>query len=398
MPRILYLLPGLVPPQSDPKLDRYFYLSEIAEGDILLPVWFRRPEEAAQRTGGRFPEFPVGAFTYHLFLNYRFPTALRGLARFVFFVRRGLALHKRRKFDTIVTYGTNMPGLAGAVLKLLTGRKLIVEVPGPPDKAYLVEPKVRWMHRLKKRLSDLFLHLSVGFADCAYLRYPTQLAAYPLLRNKPAVVFPNLVPVKGFSAPAGDEKVVLMVGAPWYLKGADLVIRAFKLIAPHVPGYKLRLIGHYPDRQYLDELARGCDQIEFVKPVNDYRESLRRIASCSLFVLASRTEAMARVLLEAMAAGKPIVASAIDGIPFYIRDGENGLLFPPGDVEALAGRMLTLLENPALAQRLARCAYERVHQEFDERAFVRNFQRLLEMAGVTVAPLPPATQEARSEP
>jgi glycosyltransferase involved in cell wall biosynthesis len=398
MPRILYLLPGLVPPQPDAKLDRYFYLSEIAEGDILLPVWFRSAEEAAQRIGDRFPAVSVGAFTYHLFLNFKFPNALRGPARFFFFVWRGLALHKRRNFDAIAAYGTNMPGLAAAVLKLLTGCKLIVEVPGSPDKAYLIEPKVTWIHRLKKRLSDLFLHLSVGSADCAYLRYPTQLAAYPLLRNKPVAVFPNLVPVKGFTAPAVEEKVVLMVGAPWYLKGADLVIRAFKLIAPRVPAYKLRLIGHYPDRQYLDDLARGCDQVEFVRPVNDYRESLRRIASCSVFVLASRAEAMARVLLEAMAARKPIVASAIDGIPFYIRDGENGLLFPPGDVEALAERMLTLIENPALAQRLARCAYERVHQEFDERAFVRNFHRLLEIAGVTVAPWPPAAQEARSEP
>lgn len=275
-----------------------------------------------------------------------------------------------------------MPGLAGAVLKLLTGCKFIVEVPGPPDKAYIVEHKVRFLHRVKKRLSDLFLHISVGMADAVYLRYPTQLAKYPLLRKKPAWIFPNLVPVKGFRAPRAHEPVVLMMGYPWYLKGADIVIRAFRLIAARIPGYRLRLIGHFPDRQYLDDLARGCDQIEFVKPVSDYPESLRRIGACALFVHACRTEAMARVLLEAMAAEKPIIASAVDGIPFYIQDNDNGLLFASEDVEGLAQRMLALIEDPEFAARLARRAYERVHEEFDENAFVQNFQRLLEIAGV----------------
>jgi glycosyltransferase involved in cell wall biosynthesis len=383
MPRLLYLLPGLVPPQANQKLDRYFYLSQVCEGDILLPVWFRTPQMASERIGDRYPIWSVGRFTYHYFLNYRFPAALRGIARFFFFIQRGLALHRQRRFDAIAAYGTNMPGLAGAALKLLTGAKLILEVPGPPDKAYLVEPEVTVVHRLKKRISDLFLHLSVGFSDCAYLRYPTQLAKYPLLRGKPAVVSPNLVPVKSFTAVRADDKVILMVGAPWYLKGADIVIRAFRLIAPRIPEYRLRLIGHYPDRRYLDELAGGCNQIEFVKPVSDYQESLQRIASCSVFVLASRTDAMARVLLEAMAAEKPIIASAVDGIPFYIKDNENGLLFPPGDVEGLAQRIVMVLESPELAARLARSAYERVHAEFDEHAVVRNFQRMLEIAGVS---------------
>jgi glycosyltransferase involved in cell wall biosynthesis len=382
MTRMLYLMPGLVPPQLDKRLDRYFYLSQILEGDILLPVWFATADRASQQLGERFPQWRVGRFTYHLYLNFKVPRALQGIARFFFFIRQGLALHRQRRFDVIAAYGANMPGLAGVVLKLLTGRKLIVEVPGPPDKAYIVEPKVTLIHRLKKAMSDIFLHVSVGFADCAYLRYPTQLAQYPLLRSKRTGVFPNLVPVKGFSAPRGTEPVILMVGSPWYLKGADIVIRAFRLIAARIPEYKLRLIGHFPDRTYLEQLAQGSEQIEFVKPVSDYEASLRRIGSCALFVHASRTEAMARVLLEAMAAGKPIIASAVDGIPFYIRDNDNGLLFKAGDVEGLAERMLTLIQNPELASRLGRRAYECVHAEFDEDAFVRNFGRLLEIVGV----------------
>jgi glycosyltransferase involved in cell wall biosynthesis len=382
MARLLYLLPGLVPPPADHRHDRYFYLSEILEGDVLLPTWFRSTSEAKARIGDRFPTCRVGSFTYHLFLTWRFVKPLRGLARFVFYLQRGLQLHRAAPFHAIAAYGTSTPGIAAAVLKLLTGLKLIIEVPGPPDTVYLTKPRITLMDRLKQVLSELALHISAGAADCLYLRYPSQLAKYPLLRAKPAVVFPNLVPVRSFSAERTDTNTVLLVGAPWYLKGVDIAIKAFQLIADRVPQHKLRLIGHYPDRQVLEEIARGCERIEFVKPVTDYQESLRRIASCTIFVLASRTDAMARVLLEAMAAEKAIIASAVDGFPFYIKDGDNGLLFPSEDVQALAERMLELLENPELRARIARNAYERVRAEFDERSFVRNFEKLIEMIGV----------------
>jgi glycosyltransferase involved in cell wall biosynthesis len=166
----------------------------------------------------------------------------------------------------------------------------------------------------------------------------------------------------------------------------DVVVRAFKLVAHRIPQYKLHIVGFIPDRSYLDQLASGCDQIEFFDSKADYQLGLNRIASCSVFVLASRTEAMARVLLEAMASGKPIVASAVDGIPFYIRDNENGLLFPSGDYQALAEKLLKVILDREFASRLAACGRERMFAEFDERAFVRNFRKMVETAGVPCEP------------
>jgi glycosyltransferase involved in cell wall biosynthesis len=383
MPRLLYITPGPVPPHPNEKLSRYYYLSEILEGEVLLPVWFKSADDARKELADLFPACSAGRFSIHMYLDWRLAPALRSLGRLLFFLRRGVALHRIRKFDVIAAYGTNMPGVAGAILKLLTGAKLIVEIPGAPDKIYIVAPTVRLLDRLKKRFSDLLLHVSVGAADCVYLRYPTQLSKYPLLREKPAVAFPNLVPVRNLSVETRDEKVILSMGTPWYLKGMDVLVRAFKLIAHRVPQYKLRIVGYIPDRRYLDELAQGCEQIEFVDSQADYQLGLSRIASCSVFVLASRTEAMARVLLEAMAAGKPIVASAVDGIPFYIRDNENGLLFPPEDFQALADKLLKIILDRELALRLAACARERMCAHFDERAFVRNFKRMVEIAGVS---------------
>jgi glycosyltransferase involved in cell wall biosynthesis len=86
---------------------------------------------------------------------------------------------------------------------------------------------------------------------------------------------------------------------------------------------------------------------------------------------------MGRVLLEAMAARKPIVASAVGGVPHYIRDGDNGILFQSGNVQDLAIKLHLLLSDPNLRMRLGDRAYEIVMTEFDERSFVKAFEGML---------------------
>ena len=148
-------------------------------------------------------------------------------------------------------------------------------------------------------------------------------------------------------------------------------------IAPDFPEYQLRLLGFFPDRRWLEELAAGCTQIEFM-PASPHDKTLKVIAACSVYVLASRTDSMGRVLLEAMAAQKPIVAAAVGGIPYYVADNNNGLLFEPENVEDLASKLALVLRGRALRVRLARAGHERVTTEFDERAYVRCFRAMLE--------------------
>jgi glycosyltransferase involved in cell wall biosynthesis len=105
---------------------------------------------------------------------------------------------------------------------------------------------------------------------------------------------------------------------------------------------------------------------------------LKVIGSCSVYVSASRTEAMGRVLLEAMAARKPIIASAVDGVPYYIVDNDNGLLFESGNVEDLAAKLAILLSSQELQARLAKRAYEKGFSEYDERSYVRSFSNMLQ--------------------
>jgi glycosyltransferase involved in cell wall biosynthesis len=377
MTRLLYILPGPVPPGPDPDRDKFRYLSEIAEGDVLLPVWWDASESVSPYLRATFPAYRVGNFAYHLFLMYRSPKLFQRLATLVFYLKVGLQLHKKRKFDVIMTYGTNRTGLAGVILKWLTGAKLILEVPGVPQDAYRYEePRAGLRTAAKRFFANLSLLFGGWVADCIKLLYPAQLDSYPLLRSKKVAVFHDFVPVRAVHAKKSAGPFILLTGQPWYRKGADILIRAFRLIAADFPDYKLKLMGYYPDQECLDKLAEGCPQIEFLTP-RPNEEALNVIGSCSVFVLASRSEAMGRVLLEAMAAKKPIVASAVDGVPHYITHGENGLLFEKENVEELVQKLRVLLSDPELRARLAKKGYERVHSEYGEQAYVRSFDHML---------------------
>ena len=87
------------------------------------------------------------------------------------------------------------------------------------------------------------------------------------------------------------------------------------------------------------------------------------LAAAAVFVLPSRQEGLGSILLEAMAAGVPIVAASTGGIPELVRDGSTGLLVPPRNPAALAAAVIRLLGDPALAARLAAAGLEFVRKQ-----------------------------------
>ncbi|HUX66445.1 MAG TPA: glycosyltransferase family 4 protein [Terriglobales bacterium] len=375
--RVLFLLPGRVPPPQDPSRDRLYFLSDISSGAALLPVWWATAASAPAFLRAEFPLHRVGRFRYHLHLAYRWPKPLRSLARFLFYVNRGWRLHREEPFDVIVTYGTNATGLAAVLLQRLTGAKLVVEVPGVPENAFRYDrPRQGRASALKRAVASRLLNFVGGRADCMKLLYPSQLRHYPRLRNIPTAVFHDFVPVSQIREIATAERFVLSVGHPWYTKGMDVLIQAFLAVAPEFPEYRLKLMGYFPDRARLEELAAGCNRIEFLE-ARPNEAALEVIGACAVFVLASRTEAMGRVLLEAMAARKPILASAVGGIPFYLGDNKQGLLFAPGDATNLAARLTAVLGSEDLRQRFGEEGLRRVRSEYDERAYVASFQAML---------------------
>jgi glycosyltransferase involved in cell wall biosynthesis len=381
--RILYVHSTVQPPPTDVQTDRFWLLSSVLEGDVLQPVWFRTAEEVESVFGpGSWPVHTVGKFRYHWFLS-----ASRGmrarLATFWFYLRKGLELHRQQPFDCIVAYSHMTTGLLAGLLKMLTGARLVIEIATSPHLVYITErARPRLRERIMKLYSDICLHLSMMAADRAHLLYPDLFVPYPLLRKIPGSVFHEFVPVSTIDRNderEQHERYVLMVGAPWYLKGADILVKAFLALAPEFPDVKLKLLGHYPDRAELDLIIAGSAQVEILA-ARPHPEALKVISGALVLVLPSRCEGLGRVLLEGMAAAVPVVGSDVGGIPVLVRDGENGFLIPVGDTRALTTRLRELLQDPGLRSRMGEAGYARAHGDLNENAYVREFARMVEAA------------------
>jgi len=378
--RILCIFRGVVPPPKRGELTRFFHLPESLEGEVLLPVWCRTPQQVREDVGAEsYPCHVVKRFRYHFLLAGRFGSegVRHAIASFSFFLRSGIRLHKEKKLDCIFASGHTMTALAGTILKLFTGARLIVELIGTPRNAYRFQSPSRSIPaRIGKLYSDTLLHLTVLSADRVKLLYPDQLRGYPLLRGVPTSVFHDFVTLSQVCPAEAGEDFVLFVGYPWYLKGVDVLIKAFRAAAPDFPHIKLKLLGYFADRAELDALAGDCGQIEFLD-ARPNSEVLRIMERSMILVLPSRTEGMGRVLLEAMAAGKPIVASDVDGIPHYVRDGCNGLLFRAGDIDDLAEKLRRLLSDGALRERLGRNGLELARTKYGERVYAEEFEKMV---------------------
>lgn len=379
--RILYVHSSLVPPPLDLKTDRFNLLSEELEGDVLQPIWFQTPEEVEAIFGpGSYPVYTVGRFRYHWYLGSPHRGLRQRLATFRFYLGKGVELYRQRKFDCIVAYSHMTTGLLAGAIKLLTGARLIIEIVTSPEHVYITErarPTVR--ERAMKLYSDICLHLSMWLADRAHFLYPGQTSHYPLLRNVRNSVFHEFVPVGVIERDEKREakgKYVLLVGAPWYLKGADLLVKAFQKVAAEFPDVKLKIMGFYPDATELKAMMQGSEQMEVLKH-RPHGETLRLIAGATVLAAPSRCEGLSRVLLEGMSAGIPLVGSNVGGIPVLVRDGENGLLVPREDVAALAAALRRLLSDPAMRKRMGDAGYERARTFMDEKVYVREFAAMI---------------------
>ncbi|HEY2842200.1 MAG TPA: glycosyltransferase family 4 protein [Bryobacteraceae bacterium] len=381
--RILYVHASFVPPPTQLDTDRFYLLSETLEGDVLQPVWFRKPEEVEALFGpGSYPVYTSGRFRYHWFLSWRYSGVRQRLATFWFYLRKGLELHRERRYECIVAYSHMTTGLCAGLLKLLTGARLIIEIVTAPQLVYLTDgPDPSWKDRLMHLYSDACLQLSMLAADRAHFLFPRQLSAYPSLQKAKNSVFHEFVPISIIQRHPEEtsELYVLLIGAPWYLKGADLLIEAFLRLAPDFPQVKLKILGYFPEQDKLHELIGGAPQIEVLKAIA-HIEALQVICNAAIMVLPSRCEGLPRVLIEGMAAGLPLVGSDVAGIPALIHDGENGFVVPGGNPQMLEARLRALLADPQMRKRMGDASYERAHRELNEKVYVQQFTRMVDAA------------------
>ncbi|MFE5487468.1 glycosyltransferase family 4 protein [Streptomyces sp. NPDC056527] len=200
-------------------------------------------------------------------------------------------------------------------------------------------------------------------------------------------VIHNGVDVTRFAADAADDiadaptggPLVVCVGRLCRQKGQDMLLDAWPAVLAEVPTARLVLVGDGPEGERLR--AAAPDSVRFAGAVDDTAPWYR---AADLVVLPSRWEGMALAPLEAMASGRPVVVSDVDGARESLPPGHEPLcLVPPEDPAALAAAVGRLLGGPELRRTLGREAHEHVLSRFDVRrtgAAVADVYR--ELAGV----------------
>jgi len=177
-----------------------------------------------------------------------------------------------------------------------------------------------------------------------------------------------------------DEKVVLSIGRLERIKGVQYLVEAFRRLLKTGTKATLIIVGDGSYRNYLERIISEADleRKVILTGTLEPKELPQFYNLCDVFVLPSLlTESFSLVTLEAMACGKPVIATKVGATPEQIRHMQNGILVPPGDAESICRNMLLLLKDrPELALYLGRNARERVVREFDSNVMSKKVESI----------------------
>jgi glycosyltransferase involved in cell wall biosynthesis len=241
----------------------------------------------------------------------------------------------------------------------------------------------RWADRLMRPLTTVTI--------CVAERERTAGVAAHTCDAAKTVVIPNAVDVEAAPVSTVDRPTprIVSVGRLKAPKDFQTLARALSLLPQD--SYEALIVGDGPDRPAIQRRLRQLALEERVHLVGARDDVPAVLAEADVFVLSSRSEGMPVSVIEAMAAGLPVVASHVGGMSELVEDGETGFLVPPEDPTALTRVLATLLEDQALRRRLGDAGRERARREFDldpfRRAHVELYSRELAKRGLP-APIP----------
>ncbi|MCA9047392.1 MAG: glycosyltransferase family 4 protein [Planctomycetaceae bacterium] len=200
-----------------------------------------------------------------------------------------------------------------------------------------------------------------------------------LKRRTPLVLDPNRTPVIGMAGP-----LEVMKGGSFFLRACHRVLEA---------GIPIRIVvtGSGPEERNLRKLATSLELGSVATFVDDGTAMSAYLSAIDIFCMPSLQQGFGIIMLEAMALGRPAIASGVGGILSIIEDDRNGLIVPPSDSRSLADAMLRLLRDPETARRIAVAGQNLVEDRFTLERMVNDMTSLytdVASAGISaVSPL-----------
>ncbi|PID60391.1 hypothetical protein CSB45_00250 [candidate division KSB3 bacterium] len=324
---------------------------------------------------------------------FRFPV-LRYLTFFLITPVLTLWLLWRRNIQIIVAQGP-YEGAAAAVSKLVSrcfGHPvaLIVESHGDFEASLFMQRRV-FLQSVHKFMMKCLARFGLHHADL--LRAVSNSTREQVERWKPrcpVFQFVTWTDIDVFFE-AGEAKHatlssrILYAGVFIPRKGIIHLIHAFERLAKDFPEAMLDIVGKNDNPGYTEKLKTAAmasglgDRIYFVDVVPQQMLA-KLMEEAGMLVLPSYSEGLPRVIFEGMAAGLPVIATTVSGIPEIVRDGINGFLVAPGDEAALEIKMRWMLDHPSERQNMARNAYRFAKDFFSPQFYVEQYQKMFETA------------------
>ena len=259
----------------------------------------------------------------------------------------------------------------GALVGRLAGVRHIIRVRN--NLGHWLTPGLKWRFRFVNRLVTLTLTNTEAGRQAAMAQEGLPAESVVTLGNGIDLArFPD-APADDMPWRPGTRRVGIVANLR-PVKGLDVFLRAAMLIHAAHPDTVFAIAGEGDLRPELERQTQAlglADRVEFLGLVQDIPAFLKTL---DIAVLSSRAEGMSNALLEYMAAGRPIVATAVGGNVKLIRDGLDGLLVPPDNPEQLAEAIDHLLREPVLATQMGQSAYHSVREQFSWKSVARKYE------------------------
>jgi glycosyltransferase involved in cell wall biosynthesis len=182
--------------------------------------------------------------------------------------------------------------------------------------------------------------------------------------------------------------VVGLVGRLAWEKGVDLFLRAAAKVLLEVPETRFVVVGEGPDQEKLERLLDELNIRTNVEMLGRREDMASVYASLDVMVSSSRQEGLPMAVLEGMASGLALVATAVGAVPTVVMNGRTGMLVPAEDAELLAAGMVELLLNPDKRKRLGGAARQLIEDDYSAARMTKDYLRVYEEAIATTAARP----------
>jgi glycosyltransferase involved in cell wall biosynthesis len=311
----------------------------------------------------------------------------------------------------VLSFYARLPGIVADELRLFRPEVIIAK--GPHD-AFAVLPVWRRARPRPKLLVELhgdwrtaprlygssLRRLYSGLADRAALyalrradgtravsEWTASLATEATGRW-PLSVFPTFFDLRSFTdlplEPLPERPAAAWIGALQHIKDPRLLADAWRLAAARTSAARLVVVGQGPLQPVVAELARDVPgRVELISRLAP-AEVARLLDDSTMLAVSSASEGYPRVIMEAFARGRPVVATRVGGIPDLVETGTNGVLVEPGDADALADALVRVLEDRQFAERLSRGALQSAqHLRWTPERYAEALRQLVDTAVLT---------------